>query len=261
MQTSDNYIFIRCYAELNDFLPPEQQFKTFALPLVYHTIQEVIEYLHIPPSAVDLVLINGEAASFDSYIEPENRIALYPVFEAFDISSIQKLREHPLRKVRFVADVHLGKLAKHLRLFGFDTVYSNTLTLNDILTIASTEQRIILSMNSKFHTISSVTHFYHIRTYNPFEQLINVLTRFDLWNLRLPFTRCLNCNTLFCICDRSDVAEHFIPLRVREWCSTFYYCSHCNKYYWKGSHYTRLVSFVERVLQTGISNDLPITYG
>ncbi len=64
---------------------------------------------------------------FSHRLRAGERMAVYPVWESLDITSVTRLRERPLRRSRFVADVHLGKLARLLRLLGFDTLHSNVL--------------------------------------------------------------------------------------------------------------------------------------
>ena len=64
-------------------------------------------------------------------------MAVYPAFEAFDITPLLRVRERPLRDTRFVADVHLGALAHLLRMMGFDTLYDNDYADDEIARIAA----------------------------------------------------------------------------------------------------------------------------
>ena len=74
---------------------------------------------------VDLLLVNGESVDFAYPVRDGDRISVYPVFESLDIAAVTRVRPEPLRELRFVLDVHLGRLAAYLRLAGFDTVYRN----------------------------------------------------------------------------------------------------------------------------------------
>ena len=111
----------RFYEELNDFLPPEQRKRTNLYRFSGHPgIKDPIEVFGVPHTEVDLIVVNGQSVGFDYQLQAGDRVAVYPVFETLDITSLVKLREKPLRNPRFVLDVNLGKLAKRMRLLGFD---------------------------------------------------------------------------------------------------------------------------------------------
>ncbi len=114
---------LRFYAELRDFLAPERRSgtvtHTFDVP---GSVKDVIEASGVPHTEVDLILANGESVDFSYQMAEGDRISVYPVFESFDISSVARVRPEPLRQVRFVLDGHLGRLARYLRLLGFDSL-------------------------------------------------------------------------------------------------------------------------------------------
>ena len=116
----------RFYAELNDFLAPERRFTEFAYGFLdVATVKDRIESFGVPHTEVDLILVNGQSVDFAYRVQDGDRISVYPVFEAFDIAGLARLRPEPLRDPRFVLDVHLGRLAAYLRMLGFDTLYQN----------------------------------------------------------------------------------------------------------------------------------------
>src|ERR1039457_1431656 len=111
----------RFYAELNDFLPPERRLVEFRRHFLdVATVKDRIESLGVPHTEIDLILVNGQAVDFAYRVQDGDRISVYPVFEAFDIAGLARLRPEPLRDARFVLDVHLGRLAAYLRMLGFD---------------------------------------------------------------------------------------------------------------------------------------------
>lgn len=116
----------RFYAELNDHLPPGQQYwmveKQFFVPA---SVKDMIESFGVPHTEADLVLVNGESSDFSRLVRNGDHVAIYPVFESIDITPVLRLRPQPLREPKFVLDVHLGRLAGYLRMLGFDTVYAN----------------------------------------------------------------------------------------------------------------------------------------
>ncbi|MDD4882553.1 MAG: Mut7-C RNAse domain-containing protein, partial [Gallionellaceae bacterium] len=116
----------RFYEELNDFLAPERRYRTFASACAEATsAKHVIEALGVPHTEVELILVNGESVGFDHRLQEGDRVAVYPKFEALDVTPLLRLRVRPLRDTRFVADAHLGGLARLLRMAGFDTLYDN----------------------------------------------------------------------------------------------------------------------------------------
>ena len=116
----------RFYAELNDFLhrlpgTGRVAYRFSGRP----SVKDAVEAMGVPHTEVDLLLVNGVSVGFGHQLEDGDRVAVYPVFEGLDISPLSRLRPEPLRRTAFVLDVHLGKLARILRLLGFDTLYEN----------------------------------------------------------------------------------------------------------------------------------------
>ncbi|MGM0498034.1 MAG: Mut7-C RNAse domain-containing protein, partial [Bacteroidota bacterium] len=186
---------IRFYEELNDFLPKEKIKKD----IVFHffdqpTVKDIIESFGVPHTEVDLILVNGKSVEFDYHIKPQDRISVYPKFESLDIQEITKLRQRPLRNIKFILDVHLGKLAKYLRLLGFDTIYQNKMDDASIVNQSKTEHRIILTRDIGILKHNEVQHGYYVRSDDPKKQIKEIIQRFDLKDSIDPFSRCLECN-------------------------------------------------------------------
>jgi uncharacterized protein with PIN domain len=239
----------RFYEELNDFLPPEHRGQT----IVYRfggqpAIKDPIEVLGVPHSEVDLILVNGESVGFDYKLEDGDRAAVYPVFECFDISPVQRLRPQPLRKTAFMVDVNLGKLARRLRMLGFDAAYDNRLEDKEIVDIAAREKRIVLTRDRKLLFRKAVTHGYWIRADDPDTQLKEVLDRLDLYAQIRPLRRCMACNGSIDPVDREQVWPRLEPL-TRRYYSEFFRCSRCDKVYWEGSHVAHMSGFIRELLE------------
>ena len=235
---------IRFYAELNDFLPRDKRYLTINYSFYSRpAVKDVIESCRIPHTEVDLILANGESVDFDYKVKQNDYISVYPVFESFDVSETTKVRKSALRDCKFILDVHLGKLAKYLRMLGFDTHYQNDLDDLEIISLAEKESRTILTRDIGILKNNRVTHGYWIRSQNSKEQLKEVLQRFDLYNLIFPFTRCLRCNGSLKKVSKKSVA-HKIPLQTKKSFSTFYQCQTCDKIYWKGSHFEKMHDFI-----------------
>jgi len=238
----------RFYEELNDFLPADK--KKIEFPYRFEgkpSIKDAIEAIGIPHTEVELILANGKSVGFDYHLRDGDRISVYPVFESFNISPIVLLRNKPLRKTAFVVDVHLGKLARLLRMLGFDTLYRNDYSDNEIIRISVNENRIILTRDRGILKHSSVTHGYCIRSIKPVEQTREVLHRFDLYSQFKPFKRCIQCNGLIEHIEKNAIKNQ-LPPKTANYFDEFYTCLDCGKIYWRGSHYQGMKAKLERII-------------
>jgi uncharacterized protein with PIN domain len=239
----------RFYEELNDLLPKSRRKVGFEVPFFGSpAIKDTIESLGVPHTEVDLIVVNGVSVGFDHRLESGDRVAVYPVFGSLEISSLTRLRPAPLRHPSFVLDVHLGKLAKLLRLLGFDALYRNDYDDMEIALIAQSEKRAIFTRDVGLLKIGAVTHGYWIRSTRPLEQAYEVLERFDLHSRIRPFSRCMECNAEIVAVDRKSVLGR-IPEKTAKYCDTFFECPGCRRIYWRGSHYAKLVSVVDDLLK------------
>ena len=171
----------RFYEELNDFLAPGRRRREFTMPCAHAaTTRRAIEALGVPPAEVELVLVNGESVGFDTPLQEGDRVAVYPKFEAFDITPLLRVRDQPLRDMRFVADAHLGSLAGLLRRMGFDTLYDKSLDDDGIERVAVEQGRILLTRNRDLLQRRCVTHGCHVQALRPQDQLREVIDRLQL---------------------------------------------------------------------------------
>ena len=236
----------RFYEELNDFLRPELRKRTFRRVFSgTPAIKDVIEAIGVPHSEVDLVLIDGESVGFGRRLHDGNRVAVYPVFERLDLTPLVRLCPRPLRRTRFVLDVHLGTLARYLRLLGFDTLYRNDYDDHQIVRLAHDDSRIILTRDKGLLKHRAVTRGRWIRHTRPLEQLRETLYAFDLVGSARPFTRCAVCNGGLRQLGRRQLAAA-VPARVRERHDRFARCTLCARIYWPGTHTMR----IRQALQT-----------
>jgi uncharacterized protein len=239
-------ISIRFYEELNEFLPPGRRKRDFTLraetgaPIVH-----LIEQLGVPRSEVDLILVNGKSVPFSERLEAGDRISVYPVFEALDISGFTRLPARPLRDPRFILDVHLGRLAKYLRMLGFDALYRNDFTDDEIASLCAETKRILLTRDRELLRIWRIDRGYRIRGTNPVDQVQEVLARFDLARSTAPFSRCLACNGAIRPASPDEVSERVAP-EVASRVDAFSACSGCGGIYWKGSHYDRMCRTIRK---------------
>lgn len=240
-------VFLRFYEELNDFLPKEKKKKRFAHHYIYKTsVKDLIESIGIPHTEVDLILVNGKSVNFQYLITDGDDISVYPVFESLDISEIQHLRPKPLREPKFICDVHLGKLARYLRMLGLDVVYKNNFEDEEIVEISLKERRAILTKDRGILKRNEVTHGYFLRSRKVEEQTKEVIRRFDLQKEIKEFSRCIECNESLVSVDKSDI-EDGPPKKVALIQNEFKKCPKCQNVYWRGSHYKKMLDFIKSV--------------
>jgi len=132
--------------ELNDFLPRQRRQVEFSVSCARKaTTKHMIEALGVPHTEVELITVHGEAAGLDRLLSERDRVAVYPRFKVPNGTPHACLRQWPLDGMRFIVDVHLGGLARHLRMAGFDTVYRNDLRDAILPTLPSARVAFILS--------------------------------------------------------------------------------------------------------------------
>jgi uncharacterized protein with PIN domain len=238
-------VTFRFYEELNDFLAPERRRREFSVPCARAaTTKHMIEALGVPHTEVELILLNGVSVGFDKRLSDGDRVAVYPQFEAFDITPLLRVREQPLRDTRFVADAHLGTLARLLRMMGFDTLYDNRLADGEIERIVATQGRIVLTRDRDLLKRKHITHGCYVRALQPQQQLREVFERLDLRRSARPFTRCPICNAALHAVTPAEVA-HRVPARVRERHHRFSACEVCGRVFWEGTHCQRVRALVD----------------
>lgn len=237
-------VTVRLYGPLNDFLPAHRRQVTWTHVVDGHpSVKDLIESLGVPHPEIDLILVDGVSVPFAYAVQGGDRIAVFPRFMTFDIGTLTRVRPQPLDRVRFVVDVHLGRLARHLRLIGLDTAYRVDADDAALAELADREGRILLTRDHGLLKRRAVAHGYFIRETHPHRQLVEVLRRFGPLDLQ-PFSRCLRCNGLLREVPKSAVDAGLLP-RTRRHYDRFEACSGCGRIYWKGSHWKRLTLAID----------------
>lgn len=252
---------LRFYEELNDFLPAEKRKVRFPrrIPRAA-SVKDVIESQGVPHAEVDLILVNGRPVDFSYRVRDGDDISVYPVFESLDITPVTRLQARPLRRTRFVLDAHLGKLARHLRLLGFDAHYRKHLKDEELIRIMQDGGRTLLTRDRELLKRKTVTHGYYLRSKIPPEQIVEVLRRFDLAEQTRPFTRCLECNAALEKADKKRILDRLPPLTKKRF-EDFEHCPGCGRVYWRGSHFDRMKNFVETILREARRANRPLRPG
>ena len=241
-------VALRFYAELNDFLREVHRQKRFEIALNRRTsVKDLIESLGVPHTEVEIILANGKSVDFSYIVKARDDLSIYPMFESVDVSPVLRLRDTPLRDIRFVLDCHLGRLARYLRQFGFDTLYRNDYTDDELAETSARDHRVLLTRDRSLLKRSIITHGYFIREFDPRRQLDEVIRRFDLRNQIIPFGRCTRCNGIVEAVDKKQI-EHALEPKTRRYFEDFWQCTGCGQIYWEGSHVKHMIALTDEVL-------------
>jgi hypothetical protein len=208
------------------------------------SVKDVIESCGVPHPEVDLILVNGQPVDFDYAITGDADIELYPV--GTGIPQFKEQRLQTTATSRFVADGHLGTLARNLRLLGFDVAYDPHAEDRQLLTVMKRENRALLTRDRRLLMHAVVKTGYCPRSQNADEQTVEVIRRFDLLRSLAPFTRCLRCNASLRKVSKSEVIERLEPL-TKIYYEQFRCCTGCGQIYWAGSHFSKLQKRLEKI--------------
>ena len=236
----------RFFGSLNDFLPSGQKDTAFSYAFAgAPAVKDAIEAIGVPHPEVDAILVNGAPVNFAHALRLQDAVEVYPsAFDRHRPESFSFRAQYPAPD-RFVLDVHLGKLAKALRMFGFDTRYENSYSDKAIADIAETEGRIVLTRDVGLLKQKVIRWGYWLRSQHLQEQLAEVVRHYHLEQKLKPFTRCLSCNGSIAEVQKEQVLDR-LPPKTKLYFHEFYQCSCCKQVYWKGSHYDRMEQFVKQ---------------
>lgn len=196
----------------------------------------MIEALGVPHTEVALVLANGTPVGLDWAINDGDRIAVYPKFERIDISGLAPMQPLPSGPPRFVADAHLGGLARLLRMAGFDTLFDNHYEDAAMTDLANREGRVLLTRDRALLMHRVVTHGCYVHALKPADQLRELYERLELAAHARPFSLCMRCNRPLSEIDK-QAARDRVPPRVLERHERFVGCDCCGRVFWEGSHW------------------------
>lgn len=238
----------RFYAELNNFLASSLRQRTFSRHCSRDaSVKHMIEALGVPHTEVELIIVNDASVDFSYRLCDGDRVSVYPSFSTIDVGPLIMLRPPTQGEERFVADAHLGHLAKNLRMFGFDVLYRNDYSDAEVARIAASEDRIVLTRDRDLLIRKEIVRGCYLHSVSGDAQLMEVVSRFRLARSARAFTRCLTCNGVLRVVDKSDIA-HRVPHHSRNAYEQFYECQGCAQVYWEGSHVARMRVRVAQML-------------
>jgi len=258
-------VTVRFHGSLNDFLPVGRR----GLPVAREfesppAVKDTVQALGVPHPEVDLILANDRPVDFGYRLRPGDRIEVFGLDRTGELAGLGGLIPTPPEPPRFVLDGHLGRLARYLRMLGFDSRYDRRADDPELARTSAEEGRILLTRDRGLLKRSVVRYGYLVRDDDPRRQLAKVVARYSLSRSAAPFTRCVRCNGLIRPVDRSEVVERLAgEPRTCRYFDTFGRCDDCDSIYWPGSHYDRMSRLAQEVLpqQAPIGENRPDEQG
>jgi uncharacterized protein len=237
-------VTVRCHGSLNDFLPRPQRGRPVALAWSAHeTVKHLVEAAGVPHPEVAALAVNGAPADFALRPAPGDVIDVHPHGGP---PPTQPLRP-PLAALRFVCDVHLGRLAAYLRMLGIDTLYANNQDDAALARVAGDEGRVLLTRDVGLLKRGAVVYGAFVRATDPKSQLRELALRFDLRSQAAAFQRCMRCNGVTAPVPKEAVLAQLQP-NTRQHYQAFWRCLVCGQVYWQGSHVAQMQAVIDRVL-------------
>ncbi len=227
---------------LSLFLPKSRRGVSFEHPFARAaTLKNAVESLGVPHTEVGAATVNGAPATLQRSVREGDEIEIFPWPP-----------QAPDPERRFVADVHLGALARFLRMLGYDTLHSAALSDAQIRLAALEEARVVLTRDRELLKCADIPRGAYVRALKPEEQLREVDARYRLAAAARPFSRCLICNVPLRPVEKAEIVSA-LPPAVAEAQLRFTRCPGCLRVYWPGSHYARMVEVLGRTLEARIA--------
>ncbi len=225
----------RFYAELNDFLAPWRRWRDSACECAPHaSVKHMVEALGVPHTEVGLVLCNGQPCSLAHRpLADGDRLSVYPPMPRLQVPAAGDASP------RLAADAHLGRLARHLRFAGYDTLWHEHGSDAELAALARDQGRIVLTRDRALLMHRDVVRGCYLRPTEPWDQMAELARRLPLdLRARRP-ARCLVCNAMPVEVDRQAVLAE-LPPRTRQSFDRFWRCPGCARVFWRGSHWQRM---------------------
>lgn len=220
------------------------------------SIKDIVESLGVPHTEVGTILLGRDEVDFSLVPSCGDVLSIKALRPPVDVTQASMLRPDPFDRLRFAADVNVGKLARYLLALGFDTTYSNSVSDSDLAETAGKERRVVLTTDTNLLKRRIITYGKRIRSPDPLDQLLEVLEHFGAGNGPFRFfSRCLDCNRKLEPVAKADIIHRLEPKTIRYF-DTFTQCPECSAIFWKGSHYDAMV---QRLRDLGLDGSATTT--
>ncbi|MFO7877638.1 MAG: Mut7-C RNAse domain-containing protein [Desulfovermiculus sp.] len=236
------------HRELTEFLPASTTDGIIRYELNRRSsIKDIVESLGPPHTEIGKIRVHNQPVDFGFIPEPGQTIHLHPLLPPVNPCLPSLLRPHPLPELRFIVDVNVGKVAKLLRMLGLDAAFHFSWRDEQIADKADREGRIALSKDRGLLKRKQIMWGRLVRGHTPNEQFLDVMNFFEIHPPFAIFSRCLACNMTLEPVAKKDI-EYRLKPKTRLYYHRFYLCPQCQRIYWRGSHYQRMQSWLQKIL-------------
>jgi uncharacterized protein with PIN domain len=231
-------------AELRLFLKPAHRDGTVQVGCDgVSSLGHVVQALGVPLTEVGRLVVNGRP------VPPGYRPGGGDVVDVGAVDHPQAVPVH-----RFILDVHLGALARRLRLVGIDAAYANDASDDALIAQANAARRILLTQDRGLLRRRALWLGGYVYGARPDDQFADVLGRFT--PPLAPWTRCPACNGLLCPVPKAE-AEPLLQPGTRRTYQAFSRCGTCGQVYWRGAHAKRLEALIASAHQAAMPATVP----
>jgi uncharacterized protein with PIN domain len=225
------------HGSLSELVPEARRHGSFEVQFELPVgLRDLVQSTGVPHVEVARVTVDGRSAAWHQVVDDACSIEAHPLYPLAE----------PPEDPRFVLDVHLGKLASHMRLVGLDARYAPAPDDASLIRLSNSAGRTVLTRDRGLLMHGSLERGYFVRSTNPLGQAIEVVDRFALNEVVKPFSRCMVCNERLATASPEAVAER-VPAAVAQRHREFRACPGCGRVYWQGSHHQRLERLVEAI--------------
>ena len=231
-----NQASFRFLDDLDFFLRPSLRGQAITLTFGSdQSVKHLVESLGVPHTEIGDIHVDGQLVGFG-----------YLVCNGEQVVAGGVEPERCVNEPRFIIDGHLGRLASHLRMLGFDSLYNNKYQDDELVAICVRENRILLSRDRHLLMHKIIVQGYCLRSLNSDEQIQEVVRRYALQDWIKPFQRCIRCNHPLEPVSKEQVLHRLEPL-TRLYFEEFHICPACEQVYWKGSHVEHMLELVNQL--------------
>ncbi len=237
------------HSEFDPFLAKDHRRTPFEYRFeAGQSVKHLVEAAGVPHTEIHHILVNGKPVDFSYQVQETDFVQVYPYRDPGDFPPLISPPElgQAGSNPGFILDNHLGKLASYLRVLGVDCLYRNDYQDEYLARVSQNEKRILLTRDQRLLMRNAVYRGYWVRSKMPRQQVKEVVERFDLYRDLHPFQRCVKCNTILQPVAKEKVFDRLEPLTQRYF-HEFHICPNCQQIYWQGSHYTRIMAFIDEI--------------
>ncbi|MBC7474194.1 MAG: hypothetical protein H7263_07860 [Candidatus Sericytochromatia bacterium] len=236
------------FDEINDFIQKNQRNQEIKIEFDDSTTaKDAIEAIGVPHTEVESIVVNDISVDFHYRLKDQDKVRVYSFSSKVIIEDKIPLRAS-IQNYKFIVDANVAKMAKYLRMLGFDTSYNFELPDKDIVALAEKEKRIILSRDIGLLKRKNATLGYFLRKTNIEEQVMEVLKRYDLTSQIKPLSICLECNGHINQVNKDSIIKKLNENVAKEY-DEFFQCNNCKKIFWKGSHHDKMLNNIDKFVK------------